>query len=152
MPQTSSGVGWDWAGVRIMGKAGKLRGVLTRFAIVTGAVWNVSVLTISNPTSALFDDVCEQRQDRSLPEQNAKWTIDLCMTSILWIFSGGGRSRYNIYRIHQVGPATIAGTGEVCARKGRKTVFFNTRRSEHITHGSYPVLSRKFAPESFQNL
>ena len=92
----------------------------------------VSVLTISNSSSSHFKDVCEQRHDRSLPEQNAKWTIDLCMLSISWIFSGGGRSRYNIYRIHQVDPTTIAGTGEVCARKGRKTVFFNTRRSETV--------------------
>ena len=65
-----------------MGKAGKLRGVLTRFAIVTGAVLEVSVLRISNPSSSHFKDVCEQRHARSLPEQNAKWTIDLCMRSV----------------------------------------------------------------------
>ena len=125
-----------WGGIALgcvsWGRRGGGEGILTRFAIVTGAVWNVYVLTISSPCSSLLKDVCEQRHDRSLPEQNAKWTIDLCMISISWIFSGGGRSRYNIYRIHQVDPTTIAGTGEVCARKGRKTVFFNTRRSETV--------------------
>ena len=104
---------------------------------VTGAFLECFFSCHFEPSSSLLKDMCEEGQNRSLPEQNAKWTIDLCMISISWILSGGGRSRYNIYRIHQVDPTTIAGTGEVCARKGRKTVFFNTRRSETVNQCGY---------------
>ena len=89
------GLGWG----AYHGEGGEGEGILTRFAIVTGAVWNVSVLTISNPSSSLFEDVCEQRHDRSLPEQNAKWTIDLCIS---WISSGGGGAGVDIISIKSI--------------------------------------------------
>ena len=82
MPQTSSGVGWDWAGVRIMGEGGRVRESLEytdlEHLVNKGAFNELGGLQHSSLSSSCLDKIFKSSKSGLVP---------LCVSGVDILFS-----------------------------------------------------------------